>query len=199
MLFEGKNLSFKYKNGDPILEDINISLRAGERLGIVAKSGFGKSTLAKVLAGYLKPSKGQVLLDHKEIPKNIYSPVQLIYQDPEKSVNPRWKMKEVLEESGQINYDLLEKIGIKLEWLDRYSRELSGGELQRICIAKAIKDQTKILIADEITTMLDVITQAQIWEIILEYVERKRIGLIVITHNMHLAQRVCTRIIQLDQ
>lgn len=199
MLFEGKNLSFKYKDGDLILEDINISLRAGERIGLVAKSGFGKSTLAKVLGGYLKPIKGQVLLDNKEIPNNIYSPVQLIYQDPEKSVNPRWKMREVLEESGEINYNLLEEMGIKLDWLDRYSRELSGGELQRICIARAIRDKTKVLIADEITTMLDVITQAQIWEIILEYVERNKIGLIVITHNMHLAQRVCHRIIQLDQ
>lgn len=199
MLFEGKNLSFKYKDGDLILEDINISLRAGERIGVVAKSGFGKSTLAKVLGGYLKPNKGQVLLDNKEIPNNIYSPVQLIYQDPEKSVNPRWKMREVLEESGEINYNLLEEMGIKLDWLDRYSRELSGGELQRICIARAIRDKTKVLIADEITTMLDVITQAQIWEIILEYVERNKIGLIVITHNMHLAQRVCHRIIQLDQ
>lgn len=199
MLFEGKNLSFTYKDGNSVLDNMNLTVKDGERVGIVAKSGFGKSTLAKILAGYLKASKGEVLLNGKEISNKGYNPIQLIHQHPEKSVNPRWKMKKVIEESGHIDYDLIEKMGIKREWLTRYSRELSGGELQRFCIARALNKKTKVLIADEITTMLDVITQAQIWEMLLEYINKNKITLIVITHNMDLARRVCSRIINLDK
>lgn len=199
MLFEGKNLSFKYKDGNSILENINIEVKDGERVGIVARSGFGKSTLAKILGGYLKLDKGVVLLDGKEISNKGYRPVQLIYQHPEKAINPRWKMKDVLRESGEIDYELIEKMGIKDDWLVRYPRELSSGELQRFSIARALNKNTKVLITDEITTMLDVITQAQIWDIILEYANKNKIALIVITHNMNLAKRVCTRIINLDK
>lgn len=197
MQLKGENLSFKYKNGDYIFENINIEIAIGERVGLVAKSGTGKSTLAKVLAGYEKPDKGSVLIDGKPISKKSYNPVQLIYQHPEKSINPRWKMKAVLEESGPIDWEIAQALGIKEDWLERYPIELSGGELQRFAVCRALKkEQTKFLIADEVSTMLDVITQAQIWHVILE--EAKDLGMLVITHNIHLAQKICTRIINLE-
>lgn len=199
MQLKGENLSFKYGNGDYIFKDVNISIKSGERVGLVAKSGYGKSTLAKILGGYLMPTSGQVLLDGKPIPNKGYNPIQLIYQHPEKAINPRWRMQDVLEEGGKIDQDLLKSIGIENDWLTRYPRELSSGELQRFAVARALQGNIKFLIADEVSTMLDVITQAQIWDLILKHVEDRNLGLVVITHNQHLVKRICTRIIYLEE
>lgn len=199
MLLEGRKISFSYAKGDYILNNLDISVKSGEIVGLIARSGYGKSTLAKILAGYQKPEKGQVLLNGKEIPNKGYNPVQLIYQHPEKSINPRWRMVDVLGESGTVNPDLLDKMGIEKNWLKRYSRELSGGELQRFAVTRVLNRRSKFIIADEITTMLDAISQAQIWQIIIDYSKENNIGLVVITHNMHLAKRICNRIIDLEK
>ena len=101
MALEAKNVYFKYERKQPwILEDRSLKVEKGERLAIFAPSGYGKTTLAMMLAGYLEPSKGEILLDGKPLPKNGVCPVQLIYQHPEKAINPRWRLKRVLEESG---------------------------------------------------------------------------------------------------
>ncbi len=152
-----------------------------------------------LLAGYLEPQKGEVLLDGHSIPKKGICPVQLIYQHPEKAINPRWKLKKVLEESGIIDEKVLEAFGIEKAWLNRYPRELSGGELQRFCVARALMSGADYLICDEISTMLDVITQAQIWNVILDEAYRRNMGLIVVTHNEHLAKRIATKIIDLTK
>ncbi|HHZ01354.1 MAG TPA: ATP-binding cassette domain-containing protein [Tissierellia bacterium] len=199
MLLEGKNLSFKYKNTDYLFENINISVESGEIVGLVAKSGYGKSTLSKILAGYETPTKGQVLLNGKKLPNKGYNPVQLIYQHPEKSINPRMKMRDVLLEAGPIDYDLIKAIGIEEDWLTRYPLELSGGELQRFSVARVLNEKTKFIIADEISTMLDVITQAQIWNVIIEFVNKRNIGLVAVTHNKHLAEKICNRIFYLEK
>lgn len=199
MQLRGENLSFRYGKDDYIFENINIEINSGERVGLVAKSGKGKSTLAKVLSGYEKANKGRVTIDSKSIPQKGYNPVQLIYQHPEKSINPRWKMKDVLEESGTINWKLVEAMGIQKEWLTRYPTELSGGELQRFAVCRALSGDTKFLIADEVSTMLDVITQAQIWNVILEEAKERNLGMLIVTHNAHLAKQICTRIIELEK
>lgn len=199
MLLKGENLSFKYKGSDFLFKNINISVESGEIVGLVAKSGYGKSTLSKILAGYENPATGQVLLNNNKLPKKGYNPVQLIYQHPEKSINPRLKMKKTLEEVGPIDYELIEDIGIEKDWLNRYSRELSGGELQRFSVARALNKNTKFIIADEISTMLDVITQAQIWNVIIDFINKRNIGLVAVTHNKHLAQRICNRIFYLEK
>ena len=90
-------------------------------------------------------------------------------------------------------------MGIEREWLNRYPVELSGGEMQRFCIARAMGPETKFVIADEMSTMLDVITQAQIWELMLNIVEKRKMGMLVVTHNPLLAERICTRVIEFDR
>ena len=199
MQLKGENLSFRYGKEPYIFQNVNIEIGQGERVGLVAKSGKGKSTLAKVLAGYEKPQTGRVLIDDKAIPKSGYNPVQLIYQHPEKAINPRWRMKDVLEESGLINWDLVKAMGIQEDWMSRYPAELSGGELQRFAVCRALREETKFLIADEVSTMLDVITQAQIWNVILEQAKVLNLGMLIVTHNMHLAQKICTRIVELEK
>jgi peptide/nickel transport system ATP-binding protein len=93
----------------------------------------------------------------------------------------------------------LDEMGITAEWLDRYPAELSGGELQRFCIARALAPQTRFIIADEMSTMLDVITQAQIWQIILRHIQMRGLGLLAVTHSRELAERISTRVVMFEE
>ena len=198
MALEAKNIYFRYNKKQPwILEDCSLTIDKGERLAVFAPSGYGKTTLAMLLAGYLKPIKGQILIDGKPLPGQGICPVQLIFQHPEKAINPRWRLKRVLEECGELQNDMLDALGIERAWLDRFPRELSGGELQRFCVARALMSGADYLICDEISTMLDVITQAQIWNVVLNEASRRHMGIIAVTHNRHLAQRIATRTIDL--
>ena len=199
MELKAENICFRYDaRTDWILENVNFSVKTGERVGLVAPSGFGKSTFAKLLSGYLQPTRGNILLDGEALPRKGVCPVQLIYQHPEKAINPRWRLRRVLEESGAIDDGVLEAFGIRREWLDRYPRELSGGELQRFSVARALSSGADFLICDEISTMLDVITQAQLWNVILDIAAQKNMGLVAVTHNLALARRICTRVYDLS-
>ncbi|MBS7209559.1 MAG: ATP-binding cassette domain-containing protein [Lachnospiraceae bacterium] len=200
MQLSAENISFRYTEKSPwILKDINLQIETGERVGIVGPSGYGKSTLAKILAGYNRANSGQVLLDGKPLQTKGFCPVQMIYQHPELAVNPRWKMEKILKECWNPDEKILERFGIEKDWLTRWPRELSGGELQRFCIVRLLSPETKFLICDEITTMLDVISQAQIWNVLLEMAEERNYGMLIVTHNMDLAKRVCTRIVDLSE
>lgn len=200
MLLELKNVSYRYNKNSPwILEDVSFTIDSKERVALVGPSGYGKSTLAKIISGYIEPKKGEVLWDGKPIPKDVYCPIQMIYQHPEKSVNPRWKMEKVLNEAWKVDNNILKEMGIEKSWLTRWPNELSGGELQRFCIARVLGPQTKFLVCDEISTMLDVITQAQIWNFLLKISKKNELGMLVVTHNIELANRVCDRIIELPK
>lgn len=200
MALEARDVYFRYNRAQKwVLESVNMRIDEGERVALLAPSGYGKSTLAMLLAGYLKPERGAILLDEKPLAKKGVSPVQLIFQHPENAINPRWKLRRVLEESGEVSGELLHALGIESAWLERYPRELSGGELQRFCVARALQSKAEYLICDEISTMLDVITQAQIWNVVLNEAEKKNMGIIAITHNRHLAKRVARRIIELTK
>ncbi len=199
MGLEAKNVSFRYDRRQPwILEHCDLHLHKGERLGLFAPSGYGKTTLAMLLAGYLQPTAGEILLDGSPLPRKGLCPVQLICQHPEKAIDPRWRLRKVLEESGQLEEEVLDAFGIERPWLDRFPRELSGGELQRFCVARALMSGADYLICDEISTMLDVITQAQIWNVVLREAEKRNMGIIAVTHNRHLASRICDRIYDLS-
>ncbi|MCI6004487.1 MAG: ABC transporter ATP-binding protein [Blautia sp.] len=199
MLLEAKNITFSYTKKKKILDNISLGIEKGERVALVGPSGCGKSTLSQILAGYMKPDKGEVYFDGKLLPEKGYCPVQLIYQHPEKAINPRWKLGRTLTEAWEPDQELLDDMGIEKEWLTRYPIELSGGEMQRFCIARAMGPDTKFVIADEMTTMLDVITQAQIWELLLHIVDKRNLGMLVVTHNPLLAERICTRVIEFDK
>lgn len=198
MALEAKNVSFRYgRRGPFVLEDVSLRVERGERVALFAPSGRGKTTLALLLAGYARPQSGQILLEGKPLPEKGVCPVQLIWQHPEKAINPRWRLRRVLEESGAIHEENLMALGIERAWLDRFPRELSGGELQRFCVARALCSGAPYLILDEISTMLDGITQAQIWNALLEAAEARSLGLLAVTHNPALAQRIATRTVEL--
>ena len=196
-VLEVKNVSFRYGNGPWILKDVSMEVEQGERVVILGPSGYGKSTLAKIIAGYLDPLSGKVLWNNHTLPQNCFCPIQLIYQHPEKALNPRWKMKKSLFEAGEPSEEVLSQVGIQEKWYDRWPNELSGGELQRFCVARVLKPETRLLIADEMTTMLDALNQAHIWNFILEYAEKHGMSIIAITHNKFLAEKLATRIISI--
>lgn len=197
MCLKGENISFGYKKNDLILKDVNISVARGEVFGLIGDSGSGKSTLCKILAGYENNYQGNVSIDEKKAPTKGYNPVQLVFQHPEKAVNPKWKMKDILNEGNNISQDILDSFGIKKGWLNRWPNELSGGELQRFVLARALGSETRYLIADEITTMLDAITQAQIWNTVLDIVKEKNIGVLVVSHEKNLLKRLCHDVVYL--
>lgn len=205
MKLEAKDISFRYAEGErQILNHVNLTVESGERVGLMAPSGFGKTTLLKILAGYEKPESGGVFLDGRALSEfRGYVPVQMIWQHPELSVNPRRRLKTVLTEggwpadNGRMRQRIEKELGIEEEWKERYPVEVSGGELQRFCIARALGEGTKIVLADEITTMLDLITQAQIWEFLLNEIRTRKLTLVAVSHSEELLKQVCNRIIKL--
>ena len=197
-MLEAKALSYRYGKDSSVLRNVSLRAADGERLALLGPSGRGKSTLALLLAGYLPLQKGAITLDGAPLPKDCYNPVQLVYQHPEKAMDPRWKVKDSLSEAWDVPDELLRAIGAEPDWLTRWPNELSGGQLQRLSILRALSPKTRVLIADEITASLDPITQAQIWSVILQEVERHDMILIAITHNEALARRICTRLVHVD-
>ena len=178
-----------------ILSRFDLTLESGELVGAAAPSGFGKTTLCKILAGYEEPETGTVLMDGKSLYSyKGYCPVQMIWQHPETVLDPLLPLEESLKEAGPVEERLLEELHIQPQWLRRYPQELSGGELQRFCIARALGRATRYLLCDEITAMLDPITQAQIWDFLLREAERRNLGLLIVSHSAPLLERVCTRV-----
>lgn len=201
MTLEAHNLTFYYRNRkkNPIIDSFELTISPGERVGLKGPSGRGKTTLCRLLAGYERPKRGQVLLDGKPVSEYRGAcPVQMVWQHPETVVDPLLKLKETMAEARGIDKRLVEKLHIEREWMERYPSELSGGELQRFCLARALRPETKILLCDEITAMLDLVTQAQIWEFLLEESRRREMGMLVVSHSEALLEKVCTRIITLD-
>ena len=205
MRLEARDISFKYGEGTrQILNHVTLTVEAGEKVGIMAPSGYGKTTLCKILAGYEKPDQGEVLLDGTPIRAfRGYSPVQMVWQHPELSVNPKRRLRTVTAEGDWSFEDtgerarIEEELGIRDEWKERFPVEVSGGELQRFCIARALGRRTKLLIADEMTTMLDLITQGQIWDFVLKELKRRDIGMIAVSHSPELLEKVCDRVVHL--
>ena len=201
MRLRAEEISFQYGRGKGrILDRISICVDEGERVGLTAPSGFGKTTLCRLLAGYERPDKGRVLLDDR--PVETYKgrlPVQMIWQHPEQAVNPKKRMKDVLKEGDKVETRIIRELGIEEGWMMRFPGELSGGELQRFCIARALGERTRLLLADEITAMLDLITQSQIWNFILRETASRGIGLLVVSHNEELLQKTVSRRIEWDK
>ncbi len=195
-MLNAKAISFRYRSDRPwILKDFSLSLSPAERLGIYGPSGCGKTTLGRILAGYLQPLSGSVEVDGKPLPKKSFCPVQMVFQHPELAINPRWQIGKVLCEAYQPPQSLLDALGLDANWFERFPVELSNGELQRVAVARALALPTRYLIADEITTMLDANTQAQIWQVLLQIAAQRQLGILVISHDRPLLERVCTAII----
>ena len=198
MILQASQIDFGYRH-KTVLDDVNLTVKSGERVGLFAPSGRGKTTLCKLLAGYMQPKRGTVTLNGK--PLSDYPgacPVQMIWQHPELALDPRIRLRQSLTEAGPIDQRLLDALHIQPAWLDRFPRELSGGELQRFCIARALAVPVRFLLCDEISAMLDLVTQAQLWQFLLEEAQARDIGLVIVSHNSALLDHLCTQIVSLE-
>lgn len=199
MELKANNISFSYNKKRQILKDISLSLNSNQIIGLIGDSGSGKSTLCKIMAGYITNYTGEVTIDGQKIPEKDFDPVQLIFQHPEKTMNPKWKMEKVLRESWIPNQDLKDTFGLKDSWLTRWPSELSGGELQRFSILRALNPKTKFIIADEISTMLDAVTQVQIWEALIKHCKANNIGILAVSHDKDLLEVICDDILYFNE
>ena len=175
MELKATNISFKYPSAKKyLLKDVNLELDNNKIIGLIGDSGSGKSTLCKILSGDVTKYEGNVTFDGNPLPKKGFKPVQLIYQHPEKVMNPKWKMDTVLKESWDVPDEFFEEL-----------------ELQRFSVLRSLNPKTKFLIADEMTTMLDAITQVQILDSVLKIVKQRKMGFLLVSHDMDLVETIC--------
>ncbi|PAD67966.1 ABC transporter ATP-binding protein [Bacillus sp. 7586-K] len=197
MQLNATNISFRYRSGPWLFQAMNLVINPGEIVGLTGPSGCGKTTFCKIIAGYEQAVEGEISIDDQPLRRSGYNPVQLVFQHPEKAVNPRWTMKRIVTEGWTQDKELLDLLGIQQEWLTRRPNELSGGELQRFCVARALAPGTRYLIADEMTAMLDAITQAQIWHALQNIARERKMGILVVSHEQPLIQRLCDRVVEM--
>lgn len=196
-----------------VLEDVSFSLNRGEVLGIVGRSGCGKSTMARIIARLLDTDEGEIILCGRDITKaagkalgEAYENMQMIFQVPEDSFNPRktlgWSIGEAMRNRGydkasiEMRIDeLLTVVGLKPSYKYRYPHEVSGGECQRAAISRAIALSPTLLICDEATSALDVTVQAQIAALLKQMTEELSMACLFITHDLALLQSIVDRVI----
>ncbi|MFG1357341.1 dipeptide ABC transporter ATP-binding protein [Xanthobacter pseudotagetidis] len=194
-------------------EDISLGVRPGETVGIVGESGSGKSTLARCMARLIAPTSGEMRVDgipvaHAtgKVLSALRRKVQVVFQDPYRSLNPRLTVGASIIE-GPVNFGvspreareraraLMHLVRLAPDALERYPSEFSGGQRQRICIARALACEPEVLIADEAVSALDVSVQAQILALLDEVQQRLGISILFITHDLNVASQICDRIV----
>jgi peptide/nickel transport system ATP-binding protein len=195
--------SYSGKETDLVLEDINLKIRRGRTVALVGESGSGKSTLARVITGLLPPVKGKVIYEGQELPpalknrtRELLRLVQMIYQMPDTALNPRQKIRLILgrpltfyfgmrgQEREDRTYELLEQIELPREYIDRYPTDLSGGEKQRVCIARSLAAKPDLIICDEPTSALDQLVAEGILSLLQELQKELRVSYLFITHDL---------------
>ena len=182
------------QDGQQLWDCVSFQVRPGERQGISAPSGYGKTTLGRVLAQWQSATSGSITVDGKALAKKGYCPVQLVPQHPEQTFNPYRTTGESLRDAWSPDAAWLARLAVNPGWLARRPDELSGGELARIALLRALDPRTRYLIADEVTAQLDAHVQAQVWQVLLEETMRRELGMIVFSHNKALLQKVCSSI-----
>ncbi|MCR9285042.1 MAG: ATP-binding cassette domain-containing protein [Rhodobacteraceae bacterium] len=194
-MLTANRLSFRYGAGAPyVLRDVALSIHPGEIVGLSGPSGRGKSTLGRLLAGHLEPTSGTITIDDRAGSNGQFHPVQYLHQSPIFATDPRWRISRIIAEGWSPDEVTRTELGIDDSWYARYPHEVSGGELQRVALLRALAPGLRYLIADEITSMLDPVAQVEIWQILLKRV-RQGLGILAISHDRALLERIATRVV----
>ena len=216
--FQLKNVSNHCQRGDEILQNLTLDIPKYEVTGIIGHSGAGKTTLAKILSGFI-PYEGSVLIEGKELrelstheKQSYYRRVQYLFQNSLLSFNPNQTILKSLEEplrfirkiKGrperiQLIQDLFIKLELELAWLEKYPHQLSGGQCQRCAIARAILAQPECLICDEITSSLDDANQEKVLKVLQKVQEETNMTIVFISHNQTLIEAICSNVIMLKE
>ena len=207
---------FLKKSVKIVLNDVSLSLEQGKCLGIIGESGSGKSTLGRIITGIEKADSGVVEFEGKNIHqkenRNMKNDISVVFQNYVSSVNPRFSVAQIIAEpliiSSQVNRSKIDKnkideevkkmikiVGLSEEFLERFPHELSGGQLQRVCIARAIVTKPKFILLDEAVSSLDVSTQVEILDLLQKLKKEYNLSYIFITHDLLTITYICDSVI----
>ena len=207
---------FLKKSVKIVLNDVSLSLEQGKCLGIIGESGSGKSTLGRIITGIEKADSGVVEFEGKNIHqkenRNMKNDASIVFQNYVSSVNPRFSVAQIIAEpliiSSQVNRSKIDKnkideemkklikiVGLSEEFLERFPHELSGGQLQRVCIARAIVTKPKFILLDEAVSSLDVSTQVEILDLLQKLKKEYNLSYIFITHDLLTITYICDSVI----
>ncbi|THB71358.1 MAG: ATP-binding cassette domain-containing protein [Desulfovibrio sp.] len=211
--WRGSNLEFA-RTVVRAVNNVSLSIAKGETLSVVGESGCGKSTLARTVLGLYPPQSGQVLYRGERIdnlsPQQMLpyrTKMQMVFQDPYASLNPRMKVREILEEPVRFHHkeksrsevkdrvaEVMKQVGVCPDWGERYPHEFSGGQRQRISIARALVVDTEFIVADEPISALDVSIQAQILNLLMDAQEQRSLTYLFISHDLSVVEHISTRV-----
>ena len=205
IVLSGRDLNKEYISRDRkvrALQHVDFDLHQGEILGIVGESGSGKSTLLKVISGIEKPDSGRLYHQEKEYtgsgPEKTGRFLQMVFQDAYGSFDPKMNMEKSLKEGTSSDRKeiirVIGEVGLSEELLSRRPRHLSGGQCQRMSIARALLSHADVLLCDEITSALDVTTQAQVIKLLMEIRDAENVSIILVSHDLALVSMICDRI-----
>ena len=210
LIIENISKTFKVDKNKELqaLKNINIRLKKGECIGIVGESGCGKSTLARIIVGIERKTSGKIIFDNKEIEGiSKTKDIQMIFQNPLSSFNPRMKIVDYMWEPLRNYFKLSKKdsiplikkslidVGLDENALEKYPHEFSGGQLQRITIARAVVIKPKLIVCDEITSALDVSVQKQILELLKKLQKDLGLSYLFIGHDLAVVQDISQKIV----
>jgi peptide/nickel transport system ATP-binding protein len=207
-------------NGSTVLLDVSFSIGSGETLGLFGRSGSGKTTVGRCICGLEQADGGGIIFNGQSLFPRVKrrfpggngrtTGIQMIFQHPETSLDPRMKGLDSIMEPLQIHKmcgngtedrakELADMVGLGMEHLHRYPSQLSGGEIQRIVLARILSIGPQLIVADEPTSMLDVSVQAQVLRLMKRIQEEKGVAYLLISHDLELLRRVCDRIAYLEE
>jgi peptide/nickel transport system ATP-binding protein len=197
-VLSARGLVVGYRRGAPVLDGVDLDIAPGETVGLAGPSGCGKSTLARVLALLLAPWRGTVELDGQQVtrfryaaPGSARTAVGLVFQQPRLAVDPRSPLRQVIAEplhatgrsAATTVAELAERVGLTPELLDRLPHEVSDGQLQRACLARALILAPRYLLCDEMTAMVDASTTAALVSLVRTEVTQRGLGVLAISHD----------------
>ena len=214
-IMEAVSLTKHFRSADKTwftaVDGASISLQKGKTLGLLGQSGSGKSTLGQMMVGLLRPDSGELFFHGKllsyPIRGQVRRRIQILFQHPEVSFNPQLTLRQSLVEPFKLMgkpfddgaiLSVIEPFGLHAEHLARYPGELSGGELQRAALARVTVLEPEMILLDEPTSMLDVITQAQMIDFLRRYQQQYQTAYLFITHSTALAEQFCDEIVKME-
>lgn len=218
IILEVNNVTASYTGKTNVLEDIDLKIRRGRTMALVGESGSGKSTLARVITGLLPLIRGSVVYNGKELPPELKSrgketlrQIQMIYQMPDTAINPKQKIGKIIgrpleyyfgikgKKQEKKVFELLEKIELSGKYYGRYPAELSGGEKQRICIARALAAEPELIICDEVTSALDQLVAEEILKLLQNLQNEMNVSYLFITHDLATVKAISDEIVVMLQ
>ena len=210
----GRSLLGRRKPLVKAVDGVSIRVTRGRTLGIVGESGCGKSTLARMLVGLLPPTSGEILLDGQPVGSlkgrdkfAFHRKVQLVFQDPLSSLNPRKTVRQILEAPLEVLLgmekaaradrvaELMDMVSLRRDFLDRYPHEFSGGQSQRIGIARALAAEPRLILLDEPVSALDVSVQAQVLKLLKDLQQRLGLTYLFISHDLAVVETLCDDVV----